>query len=176
MQAITECIVQKWDGNNYSDRIWNNKAKLVQTLGTIIPQSFSRGFNGNKTGDQIAKELNVSTNHARTLARTEINRIANAATLRMYKAAGIEKYRYVAVLDMRTSEICRSLDGKVFLVSEAKDHDNYPPMHPNCYDDITEVYTDNGWKKFKDLDRTKKFWSINPETLIPEWVSAMNIS
>ena len=49
-----------------------------------------------------------------------------------YEECGIRKYRFVATLDLRTSTICRGLDGKVFLVSEQQPGKNCPPMHPWC--------------------------------------------
>lgn len=49
-----------------------------------------------------------------------------------YKEIGIEEYKYEAVLDSATSEICRELHGKKFKISEAKPGKNYPPMHPWC--------------------------------------------
>ena len=38
----------------------------------------------------------------------------------------------MAVLDLRTSEICRSLDGKVFYTKDAQQGVNMNPMHPFC--------------------------------------------
>ena len=52
--------------------------------------------------------------------------------MKSYEAARIEKYRYLATLDLRTSKICASLDGKLFLVSEQYPGKNCPPMHPWC--------------------------------------------
>lgn len=49
-----------------------------------------------------------------------------------YKEAGIEKYLFLATLDLKTSEICRKLDLKSFSVSEAEVGVNLPPMHPFC--------------------------------------------
>ena len=39
----------------------------------------------------------------------------------------------------------------------------------NCYSDDTQVLTDEGWKLFKDVDGQRIF-SLNPDTLTPEWV------
>ena len=33
-----------------------------------------------------------------------------------------------------------------------------------CYDDKTEVFTNEGWKLFKDLNKTEKVVTLNPET------------
>ena len=39
---------------------------------------------------------------------------------------------FVATLDSRTSEICQSMDGKVFDYKDREEGVNYPPLHPNC--------------------------------------------
>ena len=38
----------------------------------------------------------------------------------------------MAVLDNRTSQRCRALDGGVFLLEERDVGANYPPMHARC--------------------------------------------
>ena len=43
-----------------------------------------------------------------------------------------------------------------------------------CYDDKTEVMTDQGWKFFKDLDRTELFLTMNPITYEESYVKAVN--
>lgn len=130
--GVEKAVKTKWSQYNYSETIWNDRDRLVRAISTIIPQSFSRGLSSNELGDMIAKEMNASRNRGRTLARTEVNYICNQADLDVYKVIGIEDYEYLATLDLRTSEICRSLDGTVHKVSQAKVGINYPPMHPNC--------------------------------------------
>lgn len=130
--GLEKAVKTKWSQHSYSQLIWNDRDRLVRAISTIIPQSFSRGLHSNQLGDMIAKEMNTSRNRGRTLARTEVNYICNQADLDAYKAADIESYDYLATLDMRTSEICRSLDGTTHKVSHAKVGVNFPPMHPNC--------------------------------------------
>lgn len=130
--GVEKAIKTKWNQYNYSQVIWNDRDRLVRALSTIIPQSFSRGLSSNQLGDMIAKELNASRTRSRTLARTEVNYICNQADLDAYKAAEVEEYEYLATLDMRTSEVCRGLDGSIHKVSHARVGVNFPPMHPNC--------------------------------------------
>lgn len=130
--GVEAAIRTNWSPNNYSKNIWADRDRLVNTLSKVIPQCFARGLSVEKTAQEIVKELNVSKNRARVLARTETNYVANKATLDIYKASGVEQYRYLATLDMRTSEVCRSLDGAVIKVAHAQVGVNYPPMHPNC--------------------------------------------
>lgn len=130
--GVEKAVKTKWSQYSYSQAIWNDRDRLIRTMATIIPQSFSRGLSSNQLGDMIAKEMNASRNRGRTLARTEVNYISNQADLDAYKMAEIEEYEYLATLDLRTSEVCRSLDGTVHKVSQAKVGVNFPPMHPNC--------------------------------------------
>ena len=71
-----------------------------------------------------------ANNQIRTVVRTSINQVANAASMKAYEANQdiTKKYRYTATLDSRTSPICRALDGT--------EHDYgkgpIPPQHFNC--------------------------------------------
>ena len=141
--SIDTAIRTRWDGANYSDRIWRDKTRLIQTMEKVLPQSFSRGLSSNELGDMIAKELNTSKNYGRTLARTEVNNLCNQSSLRVYQATGLQEYEYLATLDMRTSDICRDLDGFIGKVSLAQTGVNYPPMHPNCRSTTIPYFPDD---------------------------------
>lgn len=56
----------------------------------------------------------------------------NLAMLNSLQRGGAEKYVYRAILDGKTSETCKNLNGKTFKVGEAVVGVNFPPMHPNC--------------------------------------------
>ena len=43
-----------------------------------------------------------------------------------------------------------------------------------CFDDKTEVLTNRGWKKFKDVWLMDYVLSLNPKTHTPEWVTVRN--
>lgn len=61
--------------------------------------------------------------------------MANQAKLKAWRDRGVEQYILVAVLDLRTSKICQSKDGKIFLVADAVVNGaagTYPPFHPWC--------------------------------------------
>lgn len=40
---------------------------------------------------------------------------------------------------------------------------------PDCYDEQTEVLTDDGWKRFSDLSKKERVLTLNPETKKAEW-------
>lgn len=42
----------------------------------------------------------------------------------------------------------------------------------NCYDDKTEVYTSDGWKRFSELNGSELFYTLNTTTRTSEWQEA----
>ena len=71
-----------------------------------------------------------ANNQIRTVVRTSINQVANAASMKAYEANQdiTKKYRYTATLDSRTSAICRALDGTEHFYGKGP----IPPQHFNC--------------------------------------------
>ena len=143
-KQLETAIREKWLGQNYSDRIWADKKKLTDNIEQMLSQEFVRGRGPNDIARDFADRLNVSYSNAQRLIRTEINYISNKGSLQAYKDTGIvEKYRYLATLDSRTSDICRELDGKVFEIKEAKVGVNLPPLHPYCRSTIVPHFDDD---------------------------------
>lgn len=52
--------------------------------------------------------------------------------------------------------------------------DDVPGFHPNCYSDDTEVLTENGFKLFKDLNKTELIASLNPKTFNLEYLKPIS--
>jgi SPP1 gp7 family putative phage head morphogenesis protein len=71
---------------------------------------------------------------------------------------------YDSVMDGRTSDICESLNDKVFEVGSTLHRKYSPPNHFNCYDKKTLVMTEEGFKLFKDVKVGEKCLTINKET------------
>ena len=65
-----------------------------------------------------------------TLVRTSVQHVSNASRASVYEAnsALISGYRWVSVLDLKTTPVCRSLDGQIFELGNGP----LPPAHPNC--------------------------------------------
>ncbi len=93
------------------------------------------------------KVYSHSMSSATRLIRTEVNYFHNQAAYESYKEADLDEYEFLATLDLRTSEICRSLDRKVFPMAEAKAGKNYPPMHPYCRSTVLPVIDVPGLEK-----------------------------
>lgn len=129
---IKSLMSERWQGSNYSQRIWKNTDVLASQVSDIVGGALLSGQGIEKTARQIRERFGVAKYYASRLARTEMNYFNNQADAMAYEEMGIDKYVYVALLDSRTSEICQDLDNKVFNYKDMEIGVNYPPMHPNC--------------------------------------------
>lgn len=131
-QELKQILNEKWLGSNFSERIWKDEKKLTKALDEIVKVGFFTGRSSQDIAKELKERMDVSLYNATRLVRTESNYYHNQIDLRAYKDLGVKEYRYLAVLDKRTSETCRELDGEIFKVKDAKVGVNFPPMHPFC--------------------------------------------
>ena len=130
---VLKVLKTPWSGDNYSDIIWKNKDKLSNWLSNDLSRLLVVGASNQQIAKDLSKKLNVNYKDAIRLARTETNYISNQSTMDSYKESGVvQKYKILATLDERTSEICQDLDGKIFKMSEREVGVTVPPFHPYC--------------------------------------------
>ena len=155
----------KWTGEAYSDRIWSNTGALASSVKDELLVSLMTGRSVRDTSQAIAERFEVGQNKARRLVRTESAFFHNQMELFSYEDAEITKYKFVAVLDRRTSEICQEHDNKVYDTDKAVPGVNYPPLHPWCRSTTIAHDDDIDYSK---LERRAR----NPETGKVEYVPA----
>ncbi|WP_193768910.1 minor capsid protein [Metasolibacillus meyeri] len=131
-QAAEIAVGIAWSGKNYSERIWQHRDLLAKKVEQILTKGTILGQSNAQMAKQLAEEMDNTFANAARLVRTETNYIHNQASKESYAALGVEQYQFLATLDLRTSDICASLDGKKFDLKKAQAGVNYPPMHPNC--------------------------------------------
>lgn len=131
-RAVNQVLNTKFLGGNYSERIWKNTDKLANTLKEVIGSAIARGESYSKTARGIRERFGVTQYEATRLVQTETCYFQNQAEIEALKTMGIEKYKFIATLDSRTSDICRDHDKKVYNIEDAKAGENLPPLHPNC--------------------------------------------
>lgn len=153
-QVIDQVIKSRWSGENYSKRIWKNTQALAQDLKEELLINLVTGRTNREAAEIIQSKFAAGASAARRLIRTESNYVATELNFKAYEECGIEKYRFCAVLDLRTSETCRKLDRKIFPVSERETGVNCPPMHPWCRSThigvITEELANSLTRKTRD--------------------------
>lgn len=123
----------EWLGATFTDRTGYTLDRLTNNIEQIIPQLFIQGKNADEFGKAIAKQFNMSENAAKRDMRTLTTLITNQASILAYNNCEmVEEFEFVATLDGRTSDKCRSMDGKRFKLNEAAPFVNQPPLHYNC--------------------------------------------
>ena len=133
-KLVNTVIKKPWapDGKNFSDRIWEDKDKLINTLHTEMTQAFIRGDSLEKLADKIAEKMKVSKANASRLVYTESAAYSSKARFKSFQDLGVEKYEIVATLDNRTSDICQDMDGKVFDLKDYEVGVTANPFHVRC--------------------------------------------
>lgn len=130
------------DGKNFSQRIWSNTDKLVDTLNEKLMECVVTGKKTTELKNLLQERFNVSYNQANMLVRTEAAHIETQAAAQRYKDYGLTKYEYLGRDEHDIGCKCKELNGKVFYYSEMKAGVNAPPMHPNCRCAIIPVIDD----------------------------------
>lgn len=154
---IEKALNEKWSGENYSSRIWNNTDALAKDIKEQLTVSLMTGKPLRDVVKEIENRFLVGNYQARRLVRTESAYIVGQLELESYKECGIQEYIFVATLDLRTSVICRNMDKMRIKIEDALVGRNYPPMHPFCRS-TTIAYIS------EEILKTMKARARDPET------------
>ena len=142
---IEKVLSKPWavDGYNFSTRIWNSKTKLIGEVHNELSKNLLTGADSQKAIDSLAKKMGTSKSNAGRLVMTEQAYFSSAAQKDCFNDLDVEEYEIVATLDSHTSDICRSLDGKVFKMSDYKPGVTAPPFHVYCRSTTAPHFKDN---------------------------------
>lgn len=175
-QAQIEKVLSKpWavDGYNFSTRIWNSKTKLIGEVHNELSKNLLTGADPQKAIDSIAKKMGTSKSNAGRLVMTEQAYFSSAAQKDCFNDLDVEEYEIVATLDSHTSDICRSLDGKVFKMSDYKPGVTAPPFHVYCRSTTAPHFKDNfdaGGRAARGADG--KTYYVPDDVTYSEWKRA----
>lgn len=158
-----------WSGAHFSKRIWSNRRRLVQELNRILIPGIQTG----RSYAQLARELSLATQSgiyaAETLVRTEASYMIHSGELESYRAMGIQQYIILAVLDRRTSKLCRSKDREIHGLDEAEPGKTLPPFHPNCRTTIAPYVGDTPGSQRRARDKDGNDILVRGDMSYREW-------
>lgn len=175
-QAQIEKVLSKpWavDGYNFSTRIWNSKTKLIGEVHNELSKNLLTGADPQKAIDSLAKKMGTSKSNAGRLVMTEQAYFNSAAQKDCFNDLDVEEYEIVATLDSHTSDICRSLDGKVFKMSDYKPGVTAPPFHVYCRSTTAPHFKENfdaGERAARGADG--KTYYVPDDVTYSEWKKA----
>jgi SPP1 gp7 family putative phage head morphogenesis protein len=122
---------------------------ITEASADLFDNQVRIGLTQNETTDQIVKRLvgkiqyegdrtflgkgallEAKNSQVRSLVRTSVQSVANAASQAVYQSNQhvTKKYKYVATLDSRTTAFCQAHDGKIFEYGDGP----VPPVHFSC--------------------------------------------
>lgn len=175
-KQLDKVLVKPWaaDGFNFSERIWNNKNKLISELHGELSRNILTGQDPQKAINSLAKKMGASKSNAARLIQTEQAYFSSAAQAECFSDLGVEEYEIVATLDSRTSDICRNLDGQHFPMKDYEAGVTAPPFHVNCRSTTVPYFPDNfgqiGERAARDADG--KTYYVPDDLKYSDWKAA----
>lgn len=153
---VREAVNYAWSGAMFSDRIWDNKDKLVKNVKEGVTQSLILGESMRDLADRVNKGIDNSLFNALRVARTEMMRVNYTAEQKAMRDNDIDYVQYLATTsDERTCRICGRTHLKVFKIGD----EPMLPRHPQCrctyapyLDEIEEVSEGNEAERVRGTD------------------------
>lgn len=169
---IKRLIENPFLGRTIYEKVLERNKLLRENIKKEIITSVLTGRSNYKTAQEISHRYRVGLYDARRIIRTEMTAAQGEMRLQAYEDYDVEKYVYVAVLDLRTSEQCRELDGNIYPVDKAEQGWNYPPMHPWCRSTTISFVDEETLKRLKRKARnpiTGEIQELKPGMNYKEW-------
>lgn len=127
--AAAQMVNSIWvaDGKTFSQRVWGNVSRLLETLNEELINCVVGGKKTTELKNKLQERFNISYRRADTLARTELCHIQTEAAKHRYKDYGIQYVEVLVDADTHTCDKCKALEGKRFPVGGVMPL----PVHPN---------------------------------------------
>lgn len=132
VDAVKHKMASNWSGKTFSTNVWGHDAAVYKSISDTINKGLTGGWSIDRMTRALSERTGVAYHRADTLVRTETTFYNNLATLDTIKELGGDHYEIVAVLDSRTSEICRLENHEVRSVKEYEPGRTAPPFHVRC--------------------------------------------
>ncbi len=178
-RTISKVIKTPWaaDGKNFSERVWDNRRKLVSELNKALTQNIILGQDPQKAIRTIAKKMNTSKVNAGKLVMTEKAFFSSVAQGDCFRELDVEQYEIVATLDFKTSPLCRDMDGQHFPMSQYEAGVTAPPFHVYCRTTTVPYFEDDIETIGKRAARGKdgKTYYVPANMTYREWEKTLGI-
>jgi SPP1 gp7 family putative phage head morphogenesis protein len=106
-----------------------------------IMVSFLAGESRNDAEVALGNLLNKNEERASLITTTESTYSYNRGRLAGFAENRVDYFRFSAVMDGRTSNVCRSRHGLIMKMDDSQVSDNTPPLHGKCRSVLDPVYS-----------------------------------
>jgi len=137
-EKIRKLIRKPWtpDARTFSDRILAKKNEMINSLQEELTRGCIYGQSLDETIARMEKFVDGKFKNAKYAARrivvTESAYFRVLGTRDELAELGVKEFQVDLPIDKDSCEICRSMNGRVFPLSEFAVGLNAPPFHPNC--------------------------------------------
>ena len=169
-EFVSAAVNAKYKGELFSDRIWANKALMIDRLQSNLTDAVQGKTTIDKVGRTIRDQFNVTAYESSRLVRTENARIQSQAIDDIARSAGVAQQMYSATLDEDTNPEDASYDGTIYSVDDPKKPGI--PLHPNCRCVYINVPYE-GWSPTARKDNATK--GVVAYTNYEDWAKAKGI-
>lgn len=178
-ETIDKVLSKPWtsDGTNFSQRIWgSHRMELVDRLQNDLIMNIGGQVSIDKIISKLAKDFDVSKGRAANLVYTEKAFFTSKAENDSYKQLDLEEYEICATLDNKTSEICRFMDGKHFVMKDYKIGATAPPFHQRCRTCTVPYFNDEftADEKRAARDIEGNYYTVPSNMKYEEWLQLQN--
>ncbi|MDR1701278.1 MAG: minor capsid protein [Sporomusaceae bacterium] len=120
--------------NDVEGELWRDvKKTLLEHL---------QGATRKETITALALLPKVNLRRAELIITTEGTYAYNRGRLKGYQEAQVDYVRFSAVMDMRTSDQCRSRHGKIIAMNSPDLANNTPPLHGRCRSLLSPLFSE----------------------------------
>lgn len=169
IRDIETLIEYPFNGASYSDRLWKQKDHMILKLKENLTTMLVQGKHPKTLSSDFAKIFKVKEYEAYRLLHTEGSFIIEQGTLAAYKEDGVEEYQILATLDMKTSDICREQDNKIYKIDEYVTGSTAPPFHYFCRTTTVPYYGEDEGTRIARDPVSNKSYDVPANMSYKEW-------
>lgn len=120
------------DDLDWTERLNANKERWLIYLENDLKQSFVRGRKLDDVVKQLERRFGTIENVMERLFGTETTAMSSMTRRELFKLMGIKRYQFFTRADERTCEVCGSMHGMIFPITQYEVGTTAPCIHPNC--------------------------------------------
>jgi len=143
--------VSAWFESSQVEGLYFNEwiKKLEDSAAARVVKEVREGLalqeNTKQVGKRISQALDIGRKSAEGMAHNALFQASNWAEMKYYQenTRTIQKVRFMAELDRKTTPLCISLSGRVFPLTEAPQ----PPLHWRCRSSLAPIFKSEALNK-----------------------------
>ncbi|WP_064608644.1 minor capsid protein [Streptobacillus moniliformis] len=120
------------DSKTFETKIWENSIKTSNKIKRDVRTLISKGASEKETIDIIDKYKKTENRNTKMSIEYENRAIAEQGAYEYATKTGATHFKIIAVIDEKTTEICRFRHNRVYPIELYEIGSTVPPLHYNC--------------------------------------------